>query len=144
MGRRKARDVAFKYVYATIYGKSEQEKLIDSILTAEEEASSLDKDESEFFEYIVNGIEANSKNIDEKIYSKLKGWNEERIFRVDLALLKLAVFEVLYATDERYKVPYKVAINEAVQLSKKYGTDTSKNFINGVLKEIVNMDVENK
>lgn len=138
MGRRKARDVAFKYVYATIYGKNEENKLVNSILTADEALPNLDKDENDFFEYLIEGIEEKKEKIDSKIYSKLKGWNEERIFKIDLAILRVAIFEILYVTDDRFKVPYKVAINEAVQLAKKYGTDSSNRFINGVLKEIVN------
>lgn len=144
MGRRKARDTAFKYLYANIYGKNEEEKLLSSIFTAEDTLPSLDKDETAFFEYISSGVIDNMNEIDSKIYSKLKAWNEDRIFKIDLAILRLAIFEIIYVTDEKFKVPYKVAINEAVQLAKKYGSDSSNKFVNGVLKEIVNEKMENK
>ena len=65
-------------------------------------------------------------------------WTIERISKVDLALLKLAIYEILF-TD----TPYKVAINEVVELSKKYSEDGSSNFINGVLASIVKENEEN-
>ena len=69
--------------------------------------------------------------IDEQILSKLKNWTIARIFKIDLAILRLAIYEIIY-TD----TPYKVAINEAVELAKKYGNDESYTFVNGVLREI--------
>ena len=56
----------------------------------------------------------------------------DRISKIDLSILKLAIFELVYS-----KLPYKVAINEAVELAKKYGEDSSKSFVNGVLASIV-------
>ena len=56
----------------------------------------------------------------------------DRISKVNLVLLKLAIYEILYT-----EVPYKVAINEVIELSKKYGDETSPNFINGILASIV-------
>ena len=67
--------------------------------------------------------------LDEKISGKAKGWKLERLGKADLAILRLAVFEILY----NEKVPNAVAINEAVELAKKYGGDKSGKFINGVL-----------
>ena len=64
----------------------------------------------------------------------------ERISKIDLAILKLAIFEMVYSG-----LPYKIAINEAVELAKKYGEDSSKSFVNGVLASIVkerNLDKE--
>ena len=60
-------------------------------------------------------------------------WKIERISRVDLSILKLAIYEIKYT-----EIPFKVAINEAVELAKKFGEDTSKTFINGILASIVN------
>ena len=58
----------------------------------------------------------------------------ERVSKIDLTILRLAIYEIKYKD-----LPYKVAINEAVELAKKYGEDTSKNFVNGILASIVNV-----
>ena len=78
----------------------------------------------------------NSNNIEEilkDIEMNLKDdWKLSRISKMDLAILKLAIYEIKFSD-----VPYKVSINEAVELAKKYGEDKSKNFVNGVLASIV-------
>lgn len=71
--------------------------------------------------------------IDELLVKATSGWRLERIGKVELTLLRLALFEMRF--DER--IPDKVAINEAVELAKKYGTETSASFINGVLAKLV-------
>ena len=80
------------------------------------------------FEQVLSHLE----EIDKKIEEKSKGWVLSRIAKVDLTILRLAVFEMVY--DEQ--VPAGVAINEAVELSKKYGTDKSYRFVNGILASI--------
>ena len=71
--------------------------------------------------------------MEKKISDNLKkDWKIERISKVDLVLLKLAIYEMLY-TD----TPYKVAINEVIEIAKRYGEDNSPNFINGILASIV-------
>lgn len=132
MSRRKVRDMAFKYVYALSYGKSDTQNVIDSILESyEEDLVALEGEDKEFFDFLTTGVEQNLEAIDKSILSKLKNWTISRIFKIDLAVLRLAIFEVLYT-----ETPYKVAINEAVELAKKYGNDESYTFVNGVLREI--------
>ncbi len=132
MSRRKVRDMAFKYVYAMSYGKEDTNNVIDSILDSyEEELTTLEGEDKVFFEALTSGVEENLNKIDEQILSKLKNWTIARIFKIDLAILRLAIYEIIY-TD----TPYKVAINEAVELAKKYGNDESYTFVNGVLREI--------
>ena len=72
---------------------------------------------------ILNLIEKNLK----------ENWSIERVSKIDLSILKLAIYEMLYVEN----VPYKVAINEAIELAKKYGEDSSKAFINGILASVV-------
>lgn len=67
--------------------------------------------------------------IDALINEKAEGWNTQRMGKVDLTIIRLAVYEMLFDED----VPAKVAINEAVELAKKYGQDESPSFVNGVL-----------
>ena len=81
----------------------------------------------------ISGIEKNKVEIKALIEENLKSnWKLERISKIDLSLLELAIYEIKYK-----EVPYKVAINEAVELAKKYGEDNSKTFVNGILASIV-------
>ena len=70
--------------------------------------------------------------IDSLIESVSEGWKLKRMFRVDLAIMRLAVFEMKY--DE--EIPVSVAINEAVEIAKKYGQDSSPSFVNGILAKV--------
>ena len=134
MSRRKARDITFKYIYSTLYGESDITDAIESIITADsEEIKSLAEEEKDYFDKVSSGIKEHEAEIDQMILSKLKNWTIERIFKIDLAILRLAVYEIMYSPD----MPLKVAVNEAVELAKKYGNDTSSNFVNGVLREII-------
>lgn len=134
MGRRKARDISFKYVYATLYGNCEKDDTLESIMTvSEEEMKALEVDEKEYFDTVIAGISENKELIDKMILAKLKNWSIERIFKIDLAILRLAVYEINFMDG----IPPKVAVNEAVELAKKYGNDASSNFVNGVLREIL-------
>ena len=72
------------------------------------------------------------EDVDQVIAEKAKGWEVSRLAKSDLTVLRLAVFEILYDED----VPNGVAINEAVELAKKYGTDKSYRFVNGVLASV--------
>ena len=78
-------------------------------------------------------IKENIRDIEEKISKNLKdNWSIDRISKIDKALLILAIYEIQYK-----EIPFKVVINEVVELAKKYGEDTSASFINGVLANIV-------
>ena len=94
--------------------------------------------------YIINsfnGIEENKNEIIELIEKNLKqNWSISRISKIDISILKLAIYEMLY-TD----VPYKVAINEVVELAKKYSDESASVFINGILASVVKeKNLENK
>ena len=131
MNRSEIREQAFKLLYSLeIQKKEDKEEQISLYLESNE---IKEKKTITYIENTINGINKNNKVIVEKIEKNLKqDWKIERISKVDLAILKLAIYEILY-TD----VPFKVAINEAVELAKKYGEDTSKKFINGILASIV-------
>ena len=77
--------------------------------------------------------------IENEISKNLKSeWNIERISKINMSILKIAIYEIVYK-----KLPYKISINEAVELAKKYGEDTSSQFINGVLASVVKKNEEN-
>lgn len=132
MNRSAIREQAFKLLYSLEIqkdiNKEEQINLyLESNQIKDEEAVLYIKD-------AILGIEKNKKDIDEKIIQNLKSnWKLERVSKIDLTILRLAIYEIKYK-----ELPFKVAINEAVELAKKYGEDTSKNFVNGILASIVN------
>ena len=72
---------------------------------------------------------SNKDRIDQEIVKHLRGWTLERLSKVDLAILRLATYEILFEDE----IPQNVSINEAVELSKRYSEDDSRKFINGVL-----------
>lgn len=86
-------------------------------------------DDKEFIERLVGGVSTEQEAIDDIIRPVAPEWPIEQIARVDRVVLRIGVFELVFATD----VPPKVAINEAVELAKAFGGDNSSKFINGVL-----------
>ena len=130
MQRSKMREMAFKLVYETEI----QKEVSDSIITLFIEDSAISDDEAiEYLKDIVYGIEKHKEEIEEMISNNLKdNWNLSRISKINLSLLKIAIYEMLYK-----ELPYKIAINEVIELAKKYADDSSPVFINGILASIV-------
>ena len=131
MNRSEIREEAFKLIYSLEIQKKEP---IEEQIELYIESNDIDNKKAiEYIEDAVNGIEKNKEVITEKIEKNLKqDWKIDRISKVDLAILKLAIYEIKYKD-----IPFKVVINEAVELAKKYGEDNSKNFVNGILASIV-------
>ena len=137
MNRTEAREQAFKLLYSIEIQKENEEEQIDLYFESNE---INDEKTKEYIKDVWLGVEKNKEEITEKISSNLKtNWKLERISKIDIALLKLAIYEMLYK-----KIPFKVAINEAVELAKKYGEDNSASFVNGVLASIVKNDLQNE
>ena len=131
MSRSAIRELAFKLIYSLEIQKQEnKEQQIQLYL----ESNNIEnKEAKEYIEDAVLGIEKNKEEIISKIEKNLKAdWKIDRISKIDLSLLKLAIYEIQYK-----EIPYKVAINESLELAKKYGEETSKNFINGILASVV-------
>lgn len=131
MNRSEVREEAFKLIYSLEIQKKEP---IEEQIELYIESNGIDNKKAiEYIEDAVNGIEKNKEVITEKIEKNLKkDWKIDRISKVDLAILKLAIYEIKYKD-----IPFKVVINEAVELAKKYGEDNSKNFVNGILASII-------
>ena len=131
MNRSAIREQAFKLIYSLEIQK--QGKLEEQINLYIESNEITDKDAQEYIKDAILGIEKNKEEIIKKIEKNLKaGWKLDRISKIDLSILKLAIYEIKYK-----EIPFKVVINEAVELAKKYGEDSSKNFINGILASVV-------
>ena len=130
MNRSLAREETFKLLYSLEIQKEDLKEQTEIYL---ENAEISDENTKKYMSGIVEGIENNIKDIENKISENLKkDWKIERISKMNLVLLKLAIYEILYT-----ETPFKVVINEVVELAKKYGDDTSPNFINGILASIV-------
>lgn len=134
MNRSEARDMAFKFLYQVEVQKENNNDVIEMFF---ENNSITDEDAKNYIKDIANGVQNNLIDITEAIQKNLKKeWRIERISKVTLAILKLAVYEIVYS-----KLPYKVVINEAVELAKKYGEDTAPVFINGILASVVKENI---
>lgn len=131
MNRTLMRENAFKLIYSLEIQKVED--IQDQIELYFESNNIKDQEAKNYIEDAITGIEKHQEEILKDIEMNLKDdWKLSRISKMDLAILKLAIYEIKFSD-----VPYKVSINEAVELAKKYGEDKSKNFVNGVLASIV-------
>ncbi len=135
MSRTLAREDAFKLIFEMRTSNKSPESIIAYLCETAQvnnemwAQESVSRENMDYIQAVVNGIEDNTTEINEKISSKLRKWTIERLSKVNLALLQLGTYELLYMDD----VPDKVAINEAVELAKKYGGEESAAFVNGVL-----------
>ena len=131
MTRRERRECIFKILFQKEFYQSEEME-VQGQLFLEENEKVNEKEMEELAQY-VNDIVLHIPELDEKINEVAKGWKTNRIAKVDLTLIRLALYEILY--DEN--VPDKVAINEAVELAKIYSNSDSSAFVNGVLGKLV-------
>jgi len=123
--RRKARALALQALYEVNSAGHGVEEVVTRLLAEE----NLSEENANFTRELVNGVIQNKEKIDENIQSFAPAWPIEQIPVVDRNILRLAIFEILIDN----KVPVKVAINEAVELSKIFGSDNTSKFVNGVL-----------
>ena len=133
MTRKEIRELTFELLYSLEIQKMEQEEYNEQIeLFLVEQNVSQEKAKTYMTETI-NGIAKNKEEILELISQNLKEkWDISRVSKINITLLKLATYEIVYT-----ELPYKVVVNEAVEIAKKYGDDTSPAFINGVLANII-------
>lgn len=131
MKRSAIRELTFRLIYCLEIQKTDDlEEQIELYLQCNDVE---DDGAKEYIKDVVIGIKENNADIQGLIEKNLKAdWKIDRISKIDLSLLKLAIYEIKYK-----EIPYKVAINESLELAKKYGEDTSKNFINGILASVV-------
>lgn len=130
MSRRVSRELAMKLLYQFQLRDDDIHEQIDLFLSEIERP--LEVLEREYFLDVVQGVMDKREEIDGLIQNYARGWSLERMPKVDLAIMRLAIYELLFRKD----IPWNVSINEAVELAKKYGGDQSKTFINGVLGKV--------
>ena len=130
MTRREAREAAFGLLFETEFRSDESSEVIYKTSTENREIH-----EDPYIREIYFGTLDKQSEIDEAIEAHAKGWSINRMSRVSRTVLRLAVYEMLYMRD---RVPLRVSINEAIELSKKFDNDKAKGFINGILNAVKN------
>lgn len=114
--RRKAREEAFKILFQDELNKRD-----------------IPKEQDDFIKLLVSGVHKEKETIDQLIEKFLINWTLDRISLVDKALLRIALYEIVFLDD----IPHAVSINEAIELAHKYGDENSSKFINGILSKII-------
>lgn len=139
MSRATARQAAMQLVFEHLLGGDGGEEAVQMVYEQLKEAnqdvdSAPSETEMKYIDRAMDGIAAHQDEIDELISGAASGWTIERMSKVDLTILRLAVFEILYCADD---VPGSVAINEAVKMAKTYSEPASGRFVNGILGTIL-------
>ena len=130
MGRRELRESIFQLLFMTEFNASEE--MAEQRALFLENIEDLQEKDQTYIQTKFEKICDKLADIDAKLNESSKGWKTTRMAKVDLTILRLAVYEVVYDED----VPNRVAINEAVELAKKFGGNDSPAFVNGVLGKV--------
>ena len=127
MTRRQLRENVFKMLFRVEF--HDDKELPEQLILFEDELEPISEDEKIYMTNKYKDIYAHIEELDAAINEVSKGWKTIRMGKVDLTLIRLAVYEIRFEEE----IPVKVSINEAVELAKKYGTDDSPTFVNGIL-----------
>lgn len=125
--RKTARENAFKLIFEKLINEDSDE-LGYAALT-----EGLDENDKNFLDTLLGGVETEKEFLKSVVSRFLRGFNLDRIYKIDLAILYVSCYEIMFLTD----VPDKVSVNEAVELAKTYSTDKSPAFVNGVLAGVI-------
>lgn len=120
MKRHEAREKALQTLFQLEGTELTMEEAIDHVMNG---------DNDNFYTLLVEGTHKNMGSIDEKLKGHLENWSLERLPKIERTILRMAVFELSYMED----APSRVVMNEAIELSKTFGDETSSRFVNGVL-----------
>lgn len=123
--RRQAREACFK----TLYRMQVIDEPAAEAVTLLQQDTALDEETAGYAAHLVTLVDLNAEEIDAALGEHLKNWTVERLAQTDRAVLRMAVAELLFVTD----VPARVAIDEAIDIARRYGTNASGKFVNGVL-----------
>ena len=131
MNRREIREQVYKMLFQTEF--YEEAEMDEQIGISMEELAETNEGKRAYIEQKLREIYKRREEIDALINEKATGWKTNRMAKVDLALIRLAVYEIRYEED----IPTGVAINEAVELAKIYSSDGAPSFVNGVLAKLL-------
>lgn len=129
MSRRQARESCFKLMFEYEFLKERNDISLSTYLESED----ITEEDAEFIKNEYDGLIEKNQELEDIISKYLKGYTLSRIFKADLAILKIAIYEMLFSNES---TPAQVVINEAVELAKKYSTDKSYSFVNGLLASV--------
>ncbi len=133
MTRTETRELAFELLYSLEIQKTKQSEYKEQIEMFFNEQEIEQEKVKKYIIQTAKGINENEENILKLISQNLKEkWDISRISKINITLLKLATYEIIYI-----KLPYKVVVNEVVEIAKKYGDENSPSFINGILANII-------
>ena len=127
MSRRDARDIAFKLVFSYTF---DNEKNIEAM---EEYTSELDADDKAYTSEVYNGVILHYDELMNDVKNSAEKFDINRLYKTDLAVVLLALYEIKFMSE----IPFKVSVDEAVNLAHKYSTEKSGKFINGILSKFV-------
>ncbi|MCH5164198.1 MAG: transcription antitermination factor NusB [Clostridiales bacterium] len=142
MGRRDVRENVFKLVYETgVCGEVNELTVSEATQNASVEEKKysdivfkgIDKDDKKYFDKVFYGIVDNKEELEGIIKKYARAYEFSRLYKVDRAILLVAIYEILNLDD----IPYKVSVNEAVELAKAYSTEKSASYINGILASVI-------
>lgn len=128
--RRESRELALQILYAL--DSNPTESLLDVLQLFREEQPALSERVRQFAEGLVRGVHSERQVIDEAIKARSKNWALSRMPRVDLNIMRLAAYELMFRPD----IPKKVSINEAIEIARRFGDKDSPAFVNGILDEV--------
>lgn len=126
--RREGRELALQALYSLDLNPTNSKVMLQQFWENFQESAAI----REFAGELVEGVLANREVIQKRIKSQSKNWSLSRMAKVDLNILRIGVYELLFRSD----IPKNVTINEAIEVAKKFGTEDSPAFINGILDEI--------
>lgn len=130
MGRKKAREGAMSLVYKMEMNDEFSKDMEDLYMNNFD----YSREEEDYIYDASEKIRENIEIIDQYIVDNLKGWKLDRLAKVDLSVLRIAIYEILYRED----IPMEVSVNEAIETVKKYSAEESYKFVNGVLGGVIN------
>jgi N utilization substance protein B len=140
--RRDGRELALQALYSKDLVLQDAnyalKRIIESFGEGEEPTLEVNSKAYAFASELVNGVVAHLTDIDRRIADQSKHWSMARMARVDLNILRMAVFELLYRPD----IPKNVTMNEAIEVAKRFGAEDSASFVNGILDEIASTVTE--
>ncbi len=120
-----ARERAMQFLFSIAFTNYDWEEVLDEFWETHTSRPNVRK----YGDFLIKGIHKNIGGIEDALIKALKGWRPERVGRVEWAILQVAAFEILYVDD----VPARIAIDEAIELAKRYAPEEAPTFINGVL-----------
>lgn len=127
--RSTAREMAFKLVFEDMFGTSTAQSMLGVLFDEDVNWNDITDENKEYVEWVRQNTKDHQEEVDKVISEFAKGWKIDRMNRVDVSILRLAITEIMFRED----VTSAIAINEAVELAKKYSTDEAPQFINGIL-----------